>query len=72
MLAIQGGISLIGYPISTLVGGAVLKKWVGLGTPPSSFSVKSPGWIGAWWLGFLIGVVSLNLKGVLWVKASAI
>ena len=61
ILAIQGGISLIGYPVSILVGGWLLRRWVTLGPPPPLLTPRSPAWIGAWWLGFLLGLIPLIL-----------
>ena len=60
VLAVQGGVALIGYPVSTLIGGRILRQWVTLEEPPvSTLNPRSPGWIGAWWVGFLVGLVGL-------------
>ena len=64
VLALQGGIALIGYPVSAFMGGWVLKRWFALGPPPPGLSPDSPGWIGAWWFGFVVGLVPLALVTV--------
>ena len=64
ILALQGGISLIGYPVSTLAGGWILRRWVTLKAPPMGLNPRSPAWIGAWWMGFLLGLIPLIIVTV--------
>ncbi|ELT88560.1 hypothetical protein CAPTEDRAFT_147857 [Capitella teleta] len=52
--------SALGPAVAFLAGGALLNLYVDIGRHSVSVSPGDPGWIGAWWIGFLIsGIASV-------------
>ena len=55
-MAVYYCVNALGPAIGFLAGSPILNMWVDLGEPPnSSLSPSDKNWVGAWWLGFLIG-----------------
>ena len=56
-MAVYYCVNAVGPAIGFLVGKPILSKWVDLGKlpPNSSLTPSDKNWVGAWWLGFLIG-----------------
>ena len=56
-MAVYFLVSALGPAIGFLVGKPILSKWVDPGQlpPDSSLTPSDKNWVGAWWLGFLIG-----------------
>ena len=56
-MAVYFLVSALGPAIGFLAGKPILSKWVDPGQlpPDSSLTPSDKNWVGAWWLGFLIG-----------------
>ena len=63
-IAIEKIITLLGFSISFVFGGYILKHYVTLGTPPPGVTPGSPHWVGAWWMGYLAPTVLLVISGI--------
>ena len=65
-MAVYYSANAFGPAIGFLVGKPILSKWVDLGEfpPNSSLGPSDKNWVGAWWLGFLIGGGILLLPSI--------
>ncbi|XP_039249926.2 solute carrier organic anion transporter family member 2A1-like [Styela clava] len=58
-IGIAKGILLIGPALGYLASAVILNIWVDVGWTDPDITPSNPNWVGAWWMGYMIGSITM-------------